>query len=105
MLADKNFRRLLFAGLVALIIEFSVIYVVCLFLAGRPYESPLTYALIGLAGLYAFRVADGVINMIVATGSGSGLLEAIAASNETSPAAKRFALASIGEWSATRLRG
>jgi hypothetical protein len=65
MFSTKWSRQLAMNLVIALALEFATLYVVCLFLADRRYESPITYAFIGLAGLYAFRVANGVLNIIV----------------------------------------
>jgi hypothetical protein len=133
MLSSKWSRQLALNASIALVLEFTIIYVVCFFLADRRYESPVTYALMGLAGLYAFRIANWLINTLVSTAvyyltksqrvsalvamfyqykipvneatmfaDGNGLYEAIAASNDTSADAKRFAVMSIGEFNGIR---
>jgi hypothetical protein len=133
MLASKTSRQLALSAAVGLAIEFGIMFAISLFIAG-PNDSPFVYALIGLALLYAFRMANGLLNMILATAlyyltkrrrvsavvamfyqnkipvnddtrfaDGNTLLEAIAASPETTPEAKRFALMSIGEFSGIRL--
>lgn len=133
MFANKWSRQLLFSAAIALALEFAIIYVVCVFITPA-YESTLTYALIGLAGLYVLRLANALLSLIVNTAiyyitkkqrvstvvamfyhykvpvneetafaDGDGLLEAIAASKDSTPEAKRFALMSLGEFSGIRL--
>ncbi len=66
MLKSKGSRQLLLYGAVALGIEFAIIYATCLLISGQD-DPTFIYALIGLAGLYAFRVANSLMNMLVGT--------------------------------------
>jgi hypothetical protein len=66
MIKSKGSRQLLLYGAVALGIEFAIIYAICLLISGQD-DPTFMYALIGLAGLYGFRVANGLMNMVVGT--------------------------------------
>jgi len=133
MLGTKFSRQLVLNALIALAIEFALIYGVCVLIADK-WDSPFANALWGIAALYAFRVVNALINMVITTAvysltkkqrvsaitamfyhhkipvndetmfaDSSALLEAIAASQDTSPEAKHFALKSLGEFSGIRV--